>query len=209
MEGSSGHWERGSVCGTTWERRQTVCQLSESLADVPCLPPCRSCWWPSKFSMHPCPLPHLSRRLLCRSLPSVIISCISAYVSENCPFEILSARNPSRVPPSIPCQPHRVQEGSAAVLTCVWEDCFLFYHTLPRNSYSSFKAPPSSSSPPCQGQVMLPSCLALMLWCHSTCLYLLPDRPQVTCSLLCQQDQPGQGQKGAADWGLMNIIKAL
>lgn len=100
MGGSSG--QRGSVRRTTWACGQTVYQPSVALPGSPVL--CGSCCSPSEFGMHP--RPFLASPGFCafHSSPSVIGSCISACIFEDCPFESLSARNPSRVPSSVPCQ---------------------------------------------------------------------------------------------------------
>lgn len=115
----------------------------------------------------------------CHSLLSVIGSCISAYISEDCPFESLSARNPFRMPPSVPCQASLGARGECSGFDLCLGSCLLVCPTLPRTPV------------------------------HPSEFHLLPLHPLVILklgtvvhgSLLYQQDQPGHGQRGTADWG--------
>lgn len=155
MGGSRGFWERGSVWGTNClPAERGPGRASPAVRSLLVAPSSACTGVPSLASPAFCS---------CRRLPSAIRSWVCARISENCPFESLSARNPSSAPPSVPCQASRVHEGRV-VFTAMSGKLFPPLSYLPRNSYSSFKAPPSSSSP-CQGQVMLPSFLTLALWC--------------------------------------------
>lgn len=173
MGGGSGHRERGSVQRTTCECGQTgrlscavwvLLLMSSECTRVPSLASPGFC--------------------ACHSSLSVIGSFISACISEDCPFESLSARNPSMCHHLSPARPRRVQQGSAAFLTCVWKvvsSSVLLYHGIPVH--------PSGSHLPLQPSALL----TLALWCTVHVF--------ISCSLLYHQDQPGQGQRGTADWG--------
>lgn len=114
----------------------------------------------------------------CHSLPSVIGSCISACISEDCPFESLSARNPFRMPPSVPCQASLGARGECSIFDLCLGSCLLVCPTLPRTPVH-----PSESHLPLHPLVIL----NLSAVVHGSLLY--------------QQDQPGHGQRGTADWG--------